>query len=196
MAQQMVSHLQPYPSGRPVPAAPIRPLVQQIPPKQFDLPSLEAPPKKGSSQQNNTPTETRQQLHEAIAGSNQVLAAATTLIPIFADTITLDRAKLTLNKKTFFYTGEVMSLRVEDILNVTATVGPIFGSVSITARVFNNQKPYTINYFKRADALRLKRITQGYVIALQRKIDCSTLPTDELSKLLDQLGQDDHPTNG
>jgi hypothetical protein len=152
-----------------------------------------SPPPEDKDLSPATPEQTRQELKQAIAGSNEVLAAASTFVPIFADTLCLDRAKLTLTKRMFVSTAQVMSIRIEDILNVTATIGPLFGSISITSRVFNNQKPYTINYFWRKDALRLKRITQGYVIALQRGIDCSNLPIQELSQLLDQLGEDDHP---
>jgi hypothetical protein len=169
----------------PQPTVPSQPVTAGQAAPRFDAPENPAEPA--------DPNATRQQLQQAIAGSNQVLATAKTFIPIFADTLTLDRTKLTLTKRTFFYTGQVMSIRIEDILNVTATIGPIFGSVIITSRVFNNQKPYTINYFSRDNALRMKRITQGYVIALRRKIDCSSLPTSELAKLLDQLGEDDHP---
>ena len=58
--------------------------------------------------------------------------------------------------------------------------------------MLNAEKPYSVGKFWRDDATRLKRITQGYVIALQRNIDCSALPLRELSKMLDELGQDDH----
>jgi hypothetical protein len=50
-----------------------------------------------------------------------------------------------------------------------------------------------IGKFWRDDAKRLKRVGQGYVIALQRSIDCSALETSELATMLEQLGADNHP---
>lgn len=137
---------------------------------------------------------TKRELEQAIAGSHEVLCTATTLFPfsIFPDTFTLDRAKLTVTHRTFFGVADVTSIRIEDILNVTATIGPILGSVKIVSRVFNVEKPYVIDKFKRNDALRIKRITQGYVIALQREIDCSSMPTPELAAMLEKLGTDAH----
>jgi hypothetical protein len=85
-----------------------------------------------------------------------------------------------------------MSIRIEDILNVTATIGPVFGSVKIVSRVMNSDKPYNIERFWRNDAIKIKRVIQGYVIALQRKIDCSALPAKELATMLEKLGEDDH----
>jgi hypothetical protein len=149
-------------------------------------------PQQAEGQKPLTAEQARSELKQAIRGSNEVLSSATTALVIFSDTLTLDRAKLTLTKRAFWKTAEVMSIRIEDILNVTATVGPIFGSVKVTSRIFNTDKPYTIEHFWREDALRIKRITQGYVIALQRGIDCSALPTTELASMLDKLGEDTH----
>jgi hypothetical protein len=137
--------------------------------------------------------ESRQQLQNAIRGSNEVLATATTVLKLFPDTLTVDRAKLTVTNRTFFQTAEVMSMRIEDVMNVTCKLGPFLGSVTIHSRIIGDQQPYTIGLFSRKDAMHLKRITQGYVIAMQRQIDCSALPTGELVTMLDQLGQDDHP---
>ncbi|HUP26074.1 MAG TPA: hypothetical protein VM124_00310 [Candidatus Limnocylindrales bacterium] len=140
------------------------------------------------------PENPKQELKKAIQGSHQVLVSATTVFPftLFPDTITVDRAKLTITHRSFFSVAEVMSIRIEDVLNVTANVGPLFGSIKITSRIFNIEKPYTVDHFWREDALKIKRITQGYIIALQKKIDCSVLSTSELSAMLDDLGKDDH----
>jgi len=151
-----------------------------------------SPPPTDQGERQQSPEETRKELKEAIEGSNEVLASATTTLTLFPDTIVVDRAKLTVIRRTFLRTAEVMSMRIEDILNTTATVGPFFGTVKVVSRVLNAEKPYSVGKFWRNDAMRIKRITQGYVIALQRDIDCSALPLKELAKMLDELGQDDH----
>ena len=135
--------------------------------------------------------EATKQLSDAIGGAHELLLSATTVFPftLFPDTLTVDRTKLTVAHRSFFMVAEVMSIRVEDILNVTANVGPFFGSVQISTRFFDTQKPYTVNYLWRGDALKIKRIMQGYIIATQKKIDCSSLATKELVMLLDRLGQ-------
>jgi hypothetical protein len=138
--------------------------------------------------------ESKQELKDAIKDSQKVLVSATTVFPftLFPDTITVDRTKLTVAHRSFFSVADVVSIRIEDILNVTASVGPFFGSIRITSRFFNNEMPYVLNHFWRDDAMRVKRITQGYIIALEKKIDCSSLPTQELAAMLDKLGEDDH----
>jgi hypothetical protein len=153
-----------------------------------------SPPVQGAEPRTMTAEESKQELRNAIRGSNQVLATATSVLALFPDTLTIDRAKLTVTKRNFFSAAEVMSMRIEDVLNVTASMGPLFGTVKIVSRVLNTEKPYVIGRFWRRDAERLKRVTQGYVIALQRNIDCSSLGTTELANMLIKLGQDDHPS--
>jgi len=69
-------------------------------------------------------------------------------------------------------------------------VGPIFGTVKIFSRTASIS-PCVINYVWRADAIRFKRIAQGYIIAIQREIDCSQLSTADLIRQLEQLDQTD-----
>lgn len=149
--------------------------------------SIIPPPRMFASEQD----EAKQKLNEVIGGSHQVLVTAKTVFPftLFPDTITVDRQKLTITKRSFIQTAEVMSIRIEDVLNVTANVGPVFGSVTIATRFFDTKKPYTVTHFWRHDALRIKRIMQGYIIATQKDIDCSALSTGELARTLDTLGE-------
>lgn len=143
----------------------------------------------GDSGQQRAVTE----LTDAIGSSNDVLVRAETKFPftLFPTTVTVDRTKVAVTERDFFKAGEVFSVRIEDILNITAKVGPYLGSVTIMTRFFNPEKPYVIDKLRRADALRIKRILQGYLIAKQQNIDCSTLSTEKLSVMLDELGKVD-----
>ena len=138
--------------------------------------------------------EAKKELKKAIEGSHEVLATATTVFPLtlFPDTITVDREKVTIATRSFFKTAELMSTRVEDILNVTANVGPLFGSIKIVSRIFSPDRPYKIEHLWKEDALKIKRVLQGYVIALKNEIDVKPLNSKELAKMLNDLGKDDH----
>lgn len=134
-------------------------------------------------------------MKDAIGASNDVILRVKSVFPItlFPTTVTLDRAKITITERNFFKAGEILTIRVEDILNVTAQVGPFFGSTKITTRFFNPERPYVVENLNRSDALKLKRVVQGYLIARQNKIDCSKLTTQELRRTLDELGKVDAP---
>ena len=153
-----------------------------------------SPPVSQPAARNMTPEEAKKELSQAIEGSNDILSSATTVLSPFPDTMIIDRAKVTITKRTFFRTAQVMSIRIEDVLNAATSVGPFLGTVTVVSRVMNTDQPAVhIGPFWRADAKRLKRVLQGYVIALQRGIDCSALQSSELTKMLEQLGADNHP---
>lgn len=133
-------------------------------------------------------------LADVLSLSNQILARANTIFPLdlFPDSIVLDRAKLTVVRRTFFFTEDVMSIRIEDILNASAAVGPFFGSVTIATRVLSSNDHFTIYKLWRKDALHLKHMIQGYVIARHNNISCDHLSREEMIRTLVELGREKH----
>lgn len=132
-----------------------------------------------------------QALNRAIWDSNEVLVTASTTSKVHKEQLTLNRAKLFGEKRSPLGTVDIMSVLIEDVLNVNATLGPISGTIKIMTKFTAPGKPYIIGPFRKKDTLNLKRIIQGYVIALQRKIDLNLTPTNELIGRLYELGEDD-----
>lgn len=132
------------------------------------------------------------ELKNVVRRSNDILATATTVFPFdfFPDTISVDRTKVTIKKRTFFWSEEVISFRIEDVLNVSTAVGPFFGSLTIASRVMSTEDHFTTNFLWRSDAIHLKHIIQGYVIARHNGIDTKHLSASNLIKTLKELGHD------
>lgn len=132
-------------------------------------------------------------LKKVVAESHEILVRARTVVlpnNLFSDSVVVDRTKVTITKSNFFWNAEVISIRIEDVLNVSTNAGPLFGSLTIASRVMSSTDHFTINYFWRKDAERLKCILQGYVIALHNKIDVQDLTLYELIDTLTDLGHD------
>lgn len=131
-------------------------------------------------------------LKKVVTLSHEVLASARSVFPfaLFPDDIILDRTKVTILKRDFFWSKNIISIRIEDILNVSASTGPFFGSVNISSRVMNSTDHFSIDYFYKKDAIYLKRIIQGYMIAQHNNIDTSNLAKKELIDTLCELGED------
>ncbi len=145
---------------------------------------------------NQTPSdEARQALNRAVWDSNEVLVTADTTSKLHKSTLTLNRAKLFAEKRSALGAIDDISVRIEDVLNISATLGPISGTIKVATKFNTPGTPYSIGPFHRKDALRLKRIVQGYIIALQRKIDLNMVPTKELIAHLYEIGEDDPLVN-
>jgi len=134
-------------------------------------------------------------LKKVVKQSHEVLARARTVFPmeLFPDRIVIDRTKITITRRDFFWTSNVIGIRIEDILNVTCSVGPLFGSVNIASRVMSSIDHFSINFLWRNDAIYLKDVIQGYMIAKHNKIDTTELSKKELLETLTELGHDAEP---
>lgn len=131
-----------------------------------------------------------ERLEKIVSQSHEVLAEANTVFPmtLFPHTVVVDRTKVTIIKRDFFLSSDTMTFRIEDVLNAEVTVGPLFGSLVIASRVMSTTDHFRIDHFWRKDAIRLKCIIQGYVIAQHNKIDVAHLTKDELINTLTELG--------
>lgn len=126
-----------------------------------------------------------EELKQVVAHSHEVIAHAKTVLPfVFPHEIILDRTKITIIKRVFVWSSDVVSIRIEDALNVSASVGPMFGSVTIASRVMSSIDHFEVDRFWRNDAIRMKQIIQGYLIARQNGVHTDHLSCSELAETL------------
>lgn len=131
------------------------------------------------------------QLEQVVKSSHQKVASSSTMFPfvLFPDDIILDRNVLTIIKRTLL-SKNVISIRIEDILNVSINTGPFFGAINISSRVMNSTDHFTIAFLPKSEAVHLKKAIQGSMIARHNKIDTSELSQEELIKTLCELGDE------
>lgn len=124
--------------------------------------------------------------------SDEVLFKTRGIFPFdfFPDTVVIDKEKLTIAQRIFFFTGKIISVPMRDLLSVQANVGPIFGSIQLTSRYFFTN-PQSIKFIWRSHALKMQRLLQGFIIATERNIDCSSVDKTQLLPLLEHLGRVD-----
>lgn len=149
--------------------------------------------KKADKSSHSVSTKEAKAIRSIVQRSHEVLAGARTIplpINLFPDSIIVDRTKVTITRRTFFWTSQVITTRIEDILAVTSNLGPLFGSLLISTRVMNSTDHYDVNYFWRKDAEYIKQIIQGYVIAQHNSIETKHLDRKELVDTLLELGRD------
>lgn len=123
---------------------------------------------------------------------NESIASANTVFPftLFPDTIILDRKKVTIIRRSFFMVSDTISVRIEDILHVALSLGPFFGSITLETRFFNHEKSYSLKWLTRKDAIYLKHMIHGYVIALHSGVAVDSKEKEPLIELLEELGHD------
>lgn len=131
-------------------------------------------------------------LQKTVKKAHEVLASVQTVFPItlFPDQIVVDRTKITIKKRSFFLTSNTISFQVEDVLNVSCGTGPMFGSLTIASRVMSSIDHFQIDHLWRADAIFLKHLIQGHIIAKNNKLETDQLSVEEMIETLCELGID------
>lgn len=123
--------------------------------------------------------------------SQDNLFVAKTVFPFifFADTIKIDRQKITIVHNDFFWKSQTASTEIKNIMNIEADVGPLFGSITVTSKHFLNNTQ-TIKYLRRSDVTAVQRLLQGFMIAQRAKINTDGIDKRQLLTLLNDLGQE------
>lgn len=129
-------------------------------------------------------------LKRMVKQSKEEIARVQTIFPftLFPDDIILDRTKITIIKRNFFWSLDVISIRIEDIFNVSSSVGPLFGSVIISSRIMNSVDHFEIDRLWRHDAVEMKTLIQGYMIAKHSGVNLDEQTIPELIDTLRELG--------
>lgn len=150
-------------------------------------PTLSLPAKQG---QKTSGTETEKLLSLA-QGSRDNLFVAKTVFPfvLFADTLKIDRQKITIVHNDFLWKSQTASTELKNIMNIEANVGPLFGSLTVTSKHFLNNTQ-TIRYLRRRDVATAQRLLQGFMIAQRAQIDTDNIDQEQLLTLLNDLGQE------
>jgi len=131
-----------------------------------------------------------ERLIDITEGTRDNLITAKTVFPfiLFPDSVSIDRQKLTIVHKTFFRTSSTISVQIDDVQIAKVDVGLFFGAVHLASKYFVDNIQ-SITFLKRADAIKIQRLLQGYMIAHHRKIDCGSIDNEQLVVLLNELGQ-------
>jgi len=132
------------------------------------------------------------ELKKVVKKSHQLLANVRTVFPVtlFPDSVIVDRTKVSIIKRDFFWTSNTISFQIEDILNISCSVGPLFGSLTIASRVMSTVDHFQVNYLWRSEAIFLKHLIQGYIIAKNNKLETDQLSIREMIDTLCELGID------
>ena len=125
------------------------------------------------------------------AGAADNLFAVKTVFPFvfFADTLKIDRQKLTIVHNDFLKVSQTSSIRLKDLRNVETILGPFFGTVILTSQHFLNNTQ-TINFLKRRDAVYAQRLLQGFMVAHDAGIDTNDIEAHTLLSLLNKIGKE------
>jgi len=129
------------------------------------------------------------QLDKMVEKSHWVLLSIKSVFPFdfFPDEITIDPTKINIVIKNFWGSGSVHSIYIKDIADIKIESTPFFATLKIVDRAFVENK-IQINFLRREDARRARRIIQGLVVANRDNLNLAGMEINNLAEKIEQLG--------
>ncbi len=128
-----------------------------------------------------------------VKGSSENIYQASSVFPFdfFPDHITVNRSRVDIIIGMFIATKEMISILIENIYEVDIDYSLFFASINFKV-TGNLQNPPPIGFLKKDEAIKLRRIISGLVLALKEKIDIKELTVQELQITMEQIGKVQH----
>lgn len=129
-------------------------------------------------------------LDELVDSSQKVLFTASAVFPFdfFPDHISIEPLQVNFVKKSFFATYHVQTIPIKNIADVFLQTSLLFASIKIVDASYI-ENSIIVEYLRKKDACRARRIIQGLVLAMKNNIDLSTFNAKELAIKAEQLGE-------
>ncbi len=128
---------------------------------------------------------------EDLAGkADNVLLKVTTFWPftLFVNDIIIDPYKVNIIFREFFWSEHIHSVMIKDILDVVVETSVFFATVRIVDQGYI-ENTIDIAYLKRDDAIMVRKIIQGLVIAHRQAVDLSVLSSSHIRQRAEEMGQ-------
>jgi len=131
-----------------------------------------------------------QKLDDLALKSDYVLLKVSTFWPftLFVNHIIVDPYKVNIIFREFFWSEHIHSVMIKDILDVVVETSVFFATVRIVDQGYI-ENTIDVAYLKKGDALRLRKIIQGLIIAHRQAVDLSVLSSSDIRSKTEEMGK-------
>lgn len=108
----------------------------------------------------------------------------------FPNQIVVDINKIDIVFKEFFYSERVHTILIKNVIDVMVDYSLFFASIEIVVEGFQ-ENLVNIHYLKKKEAIKVKRIISGLVVANKQGIDLAKIDIKDLAEKLEEIGKVD-----
>ncbi len=125
-----------------------------------------------------------------LKGSEKVLLKISSVFPFdfFPDEVTIDECKVNIVFHDFFLSEDIHSITIDMIKDIEIEAGPIFATMKIVPDGYPGQ-PLTVRFLKKGDAIKIRRIIQGLMVAKRQGVDLINLDLPGFAEKIESLGK-------
>lgn len=105
---------------------------------------------------------------------------------LFPTTVTIDRTKVVIMDRVFFFSKISRTLPIKDIGTVVVETGFPFASLRMTSKLPNHDS-LTVTHLWENQADKARRIIDGLILADRESVDILQVPQEELESKLEEV---------
>jgi hypothetical protein len=131
-----------------------------------------------------------EELNTLVEKGTKCLYKVTAVFPfdLFPNQITVDVNQINIVIKEFFWSERRHSIHIKDIMDVFIDTSLLFSTIKIVDRGYADNG-IEIKYLKTSEAIKLRRIIQGLIIAHRQQIDLANVDSENLVEKIEELGK-------
>ncbi|MDQ3008528.1 MAG: hypothetical protein M3Q81_02940 [bacterium] len=116
-----------------------------------------------------------------ITSNNETLIQIKSVFPFdfFPDEVVLDRFKINIIKREFFFTERSVTIPLSGGTNIRVNKGPFMSQIEINDRL-SEIESVKVRFLKNDDAVRFREVVEGMVIGINQGINFMSMSKDEL----------------
>ncbi len=107
---------------------------------------------------------------------------------LFTDEVITDEEKVTVIIGNFFRSGYLRSVMIQDISNVSVETSVFFAKLTLIDRNFVQDR-ITVSYLNKEEALKMRRIIMGLIIAHENKVDLADYTMQQVREYTEEIGR-------
>jgi len=136
------------------------------------------------------PEEAQGKMDKLMVETKTTLMKISAVFPfdLFPSELIIDRNQVSCIDKLFFFSEQIRSLPLSNISEVIVETGLLFAKLKIIDFDFT-ENSLEINYLIKGQAIKVRNIIQGLIIAHKKNIDLSLFEQDELIEKTEELGK-------
>lgn len=109
------------------------------------------------------------------------------ILDFFPSEVSIERTKVNVSLRDYFFTRRLHTIDIKDIEDVFVQTTPFYATLQIVDKGFV-ENSVQIQFLRKHDAKKARRIIQGLMSAKKEGIDILSLPQDGLLEKLEALG--------
>lgn len=130
-----------------------------------------------------------QKLDDMVKMCEKPLLKVKTVFPfvLFTDEVIVDINKVSVIYRNFFFSKQIHSVLIKDVSDVVVETSLLFATLKIVDVGYTDNS-IDINYLKRSDGTKARKVIQGLVMAQKHNVDLTKVDHGDLLGKLESLG--------